>query len=396
MEVKKIKLIEIANITMGQSPKSSSYNTNNVGMPFLQGNRTFGRLYPVIDTWTTEVKKIAKKNTILMSVRAPVGDLNIANNDICIGRGLCSIESVNNNNIYLYYLLLDSIKKIKLKSTGTVFESINRKELEGIEVNYFNEIEQLKISKILIYLDKKIELNNQINDNLYEIIEECFIKYICENRNKKVHKLSDYVTEIISGDWGKDSEIDNYDQKVLCIRGADIPEIDKGNKGKSPVRYILEKNLTKKMLNGNEIVIEISGGSPTQSTGRCCFITSLFKERVKNNLICTNFCRAIRLKNNDLLPIFYMTFKQLYKNKVMFIYENGTTGIKNLDLNSLLENEWINIVSDDEINKYNKLFYSLYNKIIENSIENEKLEQLRDTLLPKLMNGEIDLDKIEI
>ena len=101
-----------------------------------------------------------------MSVRAPVGDLNIANKDICIGRGLCSIEMKNGNNQYLYYLLKNSIKKIKMQSTGTVFDSINRKELENIEIIDFNKSQQEKISKILFDIDKKIELNNQTNDNL--------------------------------------------------------------------------------------------------------------------------------------------------------------------------------------------------------------------------------------
>ena len=166
MQFKKIKLKDIADINMGQSPSGSSYNNNGRGIPFLQGNKTFGFLYPTIDTWTTEPKKIGKKNSALMSVRAPVGDLNIANKDICIGRGLCSIEMKNGNNQYLYYLLKNSIKKIKMKSTGTVFDSINRKELENIEILDFNKSQQKKISKILFDIDKKIELNIQTNDNL--------------------------------------------------------------------------------------------------------------------------------------------------------------------------------------------------------------------------------------
>lgn len=166
MQFNKIKLKEIAEINMGQSPSGSSYNNDGRGIPFLQGNKTFGFLYPTIDTWTIEPKKIGKKNSVLMSVRAPVGDLNIANKDICIGRGLCSIEMKDGNNQYLYYLLKNSIKEIKMKSTGTVFDSINRKELENIEILDFNKLQQKKISKVLFDIDKKIELNIQTNDNL--------------------------------------------------------------------------------------------------------------------------------------------------------------------------------------------------------------------------------------
>ena len=166
MEFKKVKLYEIANINMGQSPRGDSYNSEKKGVPFLQGNRTFGIMYPTIDTWTTEPKKIGKKDSILMSVRAPVGDLNIADREICIGRGLCSIEMKNGNNQYLYYVLKNSINKIKMKSSGTVFDSINRKELENIDVIDFNEKQQEKIIKILFNIDKRININNQINDNL--------------------------------------------------------------------------------------------------------------------------------------------------------------------------------------------------------------------------------------
>ena len=169
MEYKKCRLGSIANIIMGQSPKGTSYNNKGDGKAFLQGNKTFGRLYPTIDTWTTEPKKIAKKDSILMSVRAPVGDLNIANEEICIGRGLCSIEMKNGNNQYLLYLLKNSIDEIKRKASGTIFDSINKTELEEIEIIDFNEEIQNKIIKVLSKIDEKIELNNKINSDLFEL-----------------------------------------------------------------------------------------------------------------------------------------------------------------------------------------------------------------------------------
>lgn len=169
MRYNKIKLKEIAEINMGQSPSGSSYNNSKKGVAFLQGNRTFGFLYPSVDTWTTEPKKIGKKGSILMSVRAPVGDLNIANEDICIGRGLCSIEMKNGNNEYLFYLLKNSINEIKLKSTGTVFDSVNKKELEDIEIIDFSKEYQDRISKVLFDIDRKIQINTHTNDNLLNV-----------------------------------------------------------------------------------------------------------------------------------------------------------------------------------------------------------------------------------
>jgi len=109
LEWKTVELKSIATVTMGQSPKSEFYNENQEGIPFLQGNKTFGDKYPTFELYTTSIKKIAKKNNVLMSVRAPVGDLNIAQEDICIGRGCCAIQMKNGDDEFLYYLLKANI-----------------------------------------------------------------------------------------------------------------------------------------------------------------------------------------------------------------------------------------------------------------------------------------------
>jgi type I restriction enzyme S subunit len=96
----KIILSDIAIVTAGQSPKSEFFS-NEEGFPFLQGNRTFGFLYPEIDTYTKKITKKANSVDILISVRAPVGDLNIAPCDLCIGRGLASVRAKDNNNSFI-------------------------------------------------------------------------------------------------------------------------------------------------------------------------------------------------------------------------------------------------------------------------------------------------------
>lgn len=131
---KEQKLSEFVEIIMGQSPKSEYYNFDKDGVPFLQGNRTFGNLYPTYDTWCSNPTKTAKKNSVLMSVRAPVGDINIAPSDLCIGRGLSSLSMRNSNNRFLYYLLKANHKKILSNESGTVFGSVNKNTIENISV----------------------------------------------------------------------------------------------------------------------------------------------------------------------------------------------------------------------------------------------------------------------
>ena len=303
LEWKTVELKSIANVTMGQSPKSEFYNDNFEGMPFLQGNKTFGDKYPSFELYTTSIKKVAEKSSVLMSVRAPVGDLNIAKEDICIGRGVCGLQMKKGDNEFLYYLLKANISHLINKESGTVFGSINKNDIETFEVTLPENFEdQMKILTILKNIDKKIEVCKDLNKNLeqylFYLFDETFMKFDFNefsNSSDKIPptwnigKFNDIIESLGSGDWGKEERTGNYTSEVYCIRGADIPDVKQGNKGKMPVRFILPKNFKNRKLNENSIVIEISGGSPTQSTGRTVFITNDFLNRFDKDIICTNF-----------------------------------------------------------------------------------------------------------
>ncbi len=125
---------EVAEITMGQSPSGETYNENNVGSIFYQGRTDFGKRYPSVRVYTTSPKKMAKAGDVLLSVRAPVGDLNIATEDCCIGRGLASIRSVINCNSFMYYTLLNLKPVFNVSDgEGTIFGSISGEELKKIK-----------------------------------------------------------------------------------------------------------------------------------------------------------------------------------------------------------------------------------------------------------------------
>lgn len=165
----KCKLEDIVDVTMGQSPKSEYYNTEGKGYPFLQGNRSFGFKYPTFDTYTTVITKPAKAGDVIMSVRAPVGALNITPVDMCLGRGVCSLRMKNGNQDFLFYMMKYYIPHLLKKESGTVFGSVNRNDINGLEVNIPEDAQvQKKIARYLEMIDDKIELNNEINNNLLE------------------------------------------------------------------------------------------------------------------------------------------------------------------------------------------------------------------------------------
>jgi type I restriction enzyme, S subunit len=146
-----VKLSDLCNITMGQSPKSIYYNKEGSGTPFMQGCTTFGRLFPSIDTWTTSYNKLANPNDILFTVRAPVGDINIALTKIAIGRGLAALKPTSVSTKYLYYLLLSNRDLFTNNSSGTVYDSINKSALENITLNIHSKNQQLLIVDIIAY-----------------------------------------------------------------------------------------------------------------------------------------------------------------------------------------------------------------------------------------------------
>lgn len=163
----KYKLGEIVDVTMGQSPKSEYYNAEGKGYPFLQGNRTFGFKYPTFDTYTTVMTKPANAGDVIMSVRAPVGDLNITPVDMCLGRGVCSLRMKNGNQNFLFYMMKYYIPHLLKKESGTVFGSVNRNDINGLEVDIPEDTQvQKEIARYLEMIDDKIELNNAINNNL--------------------------------------------------------------------------------------------------------------------------------------------------------------------------------------------------------------------------------------
>ena len=129
-------LSDIASITMGQSPKGNTYNENGEGTVFFQGRAEFGFRFPTIRLYTTEPKRMAKANDILMSVRAPVGDINVAYEDCCIGRGLSAIHSKDNHQSFVLYTMFILRNQLNVfNGEGTVFGSITRDTLNSMPIN---------------------------------------------------------------------------------------------------------------------------------------------------------------------------------------------------------------------------------------------------------------------
>ena len=178
MRAKKLyHLANVCDLKMGQSPNSSSYNQNRIGIPFFQGNADFGDIHPEIRYWCNKPIKIAKKSDILISVRAPIGAINIATEECCIGRGLAAITGKKNLglNKYLYYALKSRVKDPISSGKGSTFKAINRKDLEDILIPVPSVKEQKQITSTLDLAQKLILLRKMQINALNSLVKSRFV-----------------------------------------------------------------------------------------------------------------------------------------------------------------------------------------------------------------------------
>lgn len=165
------KIDDICNLNMGQSPPSSSYNDNSQGLPFFQGKTDFQELYPKIRKWCSNPQKVAQKDDVLMSVRAPVGPVNLAPTECCIGRGLAALSPKGTiKTRYILYMLRFLESDIAKLGTGTTFNAISKKIIQDYKIPVAPINEQMriidKIENIFSNLDAGVLLLKKAKDKL--------------------------------------------------------------------------------------------------------------------------------------------------------------------------------------------------------------------------------------
>lgn len=377
-----VKLKDIATVIAGQSPNSDYYNIESKGVPFLQGNRTFGLLYPTIDTWTTKPTKIALSGSILLSVRAPVGDLNFTNLDTCIGRGLAAINAINANNRFLYYALKYNMNSLIQSSSGTTFSSVNRHDIENLSLIIpKSELEQNIISKILWDIDQKIALNNQINEELEAMAKTLydywFVQFDFPDENGKPYKSSggkmvynDQLKREIPEGWGVKQlgELDIATGKRDANFGTENGQYDFWTTANEPIKadeYSFEGKAILIAGNGNFYINFTEGKFEAYQR------TYVIQSADENELLfmypaCLQSIEKLRKGSNGSI-IKYITIRD-----VQNISQPHCPVIANMFVD---------------------IFRPIINTIQKNKQQNQELTQLRDWLLPMLMNGQVKVEE---
>ena len=387
----KYRLEEIADIydSLHQTPIYTEDGIHMVRVTDLsEGYLNLSKTLKVSEEVYNEFTKkyVPRKNDIIMSRVGTYGVCTLVNTEekFCLGQNTVIISPKQNKKFLYYYLISSNVREqIEGFVTGSTQKTISLKNIRNIIVDLPNEKQQERISNILDNIDKKIELNNQINDNLFEIALRLFNKFLEDNAEIENIKLEECVGKINTGaDAIQRAPIVDYDTGIRCIRIGDMTN----NRDYHSWGFakMTEKDFDNYKLLKNDIVI-----TRTAVNGLTYMITN------EENVVCNNGNIRLRV-NNRFNPLYIYLYTKIKEFRNYIDRINGETSVRPNMKVEYLTNFLIKNVDLEKQNKICKMIQPLMGKIQSNKNEIFTLEQLRNTLLPKLMNGEINLDKIEI
>ena len=356
-EWKSFQVGEIGKVITGKTPKTSISDNYGGYIPFLTPSDDMSVKYvrktakTLTEKGLSEVKNaILPANSVCVScIGSDLGKVVITTRPTVTNQQINSIvvDEARFDISFVYYAMRILGKKLNfISKTSTAVPIVNKSSFSSYEIECPSLKKQKQIAAVLSVLDAKIECNRMINDNLQQQAQALFKKWFVDNPDAiswKEGTFSNLIEKTISGDWGKDSP----------------------------------------------------SGNNTQSTGRAAAVSDALLARYDKGMVCTNFCKALKPRAGYSMYVYYY-WQYLYDRDIFFSYENGTTGIKNLDINGFIETEPIVIAPEDLVEKFDAVCQTVFSKIYANGMENEQLALVRDTILPKLMSGEIDVSAVQL
>lgn len=382
---------EVCEIIMGQSPKGESYNMHEDGLPFYQGVTEFDDKYVKTKMYTSDPTKIVEPNTILFSVRAPVGKVNFTKHKSCIGRGNAGLIMKNGNQEFLFYLLKFLEKQIQGRTSGTVFASISGKELKDIPIMVpINPIKQKAIASVLSSFDDKIELLREENKTLEEIGQTIFKEWLGKYSVERPDELPE--------GWrvGRLGEVCDL---VIDNRGKTPPVVERDDNSMPLVEVnaivgdsrIVDLNQCKKFVDHETYNTWFRKGHPRNgdvlisTVGSIGQLAQVFDEKlcIAQNIV------ALRFSG--------------FGNFLYAVLKNTQDEIISIDISSVqpsikvphLLNIEIVIPQKEILEEFEKNMSSIVNKINQNYLQIQTIARIRDELLPRLMNGEVVANQYE-
>ncbi len=308
------------------------------------------------------------------------------------------IPNVNYDADFVFYLLKNNLDKVKGLDSGTSSgrENVSKSSFSSIEVKVVNHLPtQRKIASILSAYDDLIE-NNLKRIKLLE--EKALLHYkelmqeMSYYKIKREEYIKDCLAFYIGGGWGEEDYKEGFTEPAFVIRGTDIPNAKRGEVNGVPFRYHKESNLASRNMQAGDIVFEVSGGSKGQPVGRSILVTEKMLQHLGKPVMCASFCKMLRPKENVTPEFFYLYLLASHENGVIAQYEkHSASNIVNYGFEEFIGEQKISIPKETEMNIFTEKVKPIFTLISTLGEQNSKLREARDILLPRLMNGQIEI-----
>ncbi len=354
-------------------------------------------------------KYTVKANDVILSIVGSIGLVSRITNELdganltenCVK--IIPLKNLDKDFLYYYLISPTGQDEIFIRNVGAVQPKLPLYNIKDIPILLPSLSEQIAIASVLSNLDDKIDLLHRQNATLEKIAETIFRQWFVEPFNRYVNegigdndfsnaKFEKWVEGTVGGEWGKTNSEGDFNKIVYCLRGTDIADLNEGLPEKTPIRFVKEVKFKNIEPREGDLIIEISGGTESQSTGRVCYVNQDIKNLFMHPLIFSNFCRMIRVKKPEYSFFLYCYMKYLYNQDEFFNLENGSSGIKNLDYKALLFELEYPMPTEKPVLEFHNQVEHLFKKVNHNKIQITTLAALRDTLLLKLISGEIRVD----
>jgi len=318
-------LSDICEIIMGQSPSSDSYNVKGQGLPFFQGNADFGKLYPSVRLWCNCPIKKAEAGDLLVSVRAPIGAVNLANQKCCIGRGLAALRPYRDkcDAMYLYYLIKAGKNKLNWLGTGSTFKAITRSSLLSFNVPDYCIAFQRKISGKLWSVDKLIHQRNEQLKLFDLLIQSRFIEMFGDSQSNPKgfsYKRINEFAKCIAGATPSTKRKEYWSNGIIPWMSSgevNYKRIWETEKRISQVGY---DSCSTKMIPAHTVVIAMAGHGRTRGTVAVAEIP-----------LCTNQSLCSIITDGTVDTDYLFTYLQFQYNNLRNI-SNGSSGRGGLNI----------------------------------------------------------------
>ena len=359
------------------------------------------QLYSTEDTITNSGLENSSSNlisagTVITSTRMGLGRAFINKVDIAINQDLKAlIPNEKLDNTFLLWTIVNKREEIEGLGIGSTVKGIRLEVLRGLKFNLPPLPIQRKIASILSAYDDLIENNLKRIKLLEEKAQLHYKELMLEmsySKTKREEYIKDCLAFYIGGGWGEEDYKEGFAEPAFVIRGTDIPDAKKGEVKGVPFRYHKESNLASRNMQAGDIVFEVSGGSKGQPVGRSILITEKMLQQFGKPVMCASFCKMLRPNENITPEFFYLYLLASHENGVIAQYEkHSASNIVNYGFEEFIGEQKITIPKESELKAFTEKVKPIFTLISTLGEQNSKLREARDILLPKLMNGQIEV-----